>query len=165
MEKPLTNKKYLLKKIPGKGGWTYTEIPGIQKDKNTPFRWLRVRGTIDNIQIKNYHLMPMKNGNLFLPVKAEIRKKIRKAEGDWVHVQLYPDNQPVEISEEFQLCLIDEPNAYKIFMSYSDSEKKAFIDWIYSARREETKIDRITKSISKILKKERLTDKDNNKEK
>lgn len=39
----------------------------------------------------------MGNGKLFLPVKAEIRKKIKKAEGDKVHVILYPDNEPLEV--------------------------------------------------------------------
>lgn len=160
MEKPLINKKYLLEKFQGKGGWTYAIIPDILPDKHAPFGWVRVRGTIDDFEIKNYHLMPMGNGKLFLPVKAGIRKKIGKAEGDYVHVILYPDNLPVEIPDELRLCFLDEPNAYKIFLTYTDGEQKAFIDWIYSAKKEETKIDRIAKTIGKIQKRQRLTDKD-----
>lgn len=160
MEKPLINKKYLLEKFQGKGGWTYASIPDILPDKRSPFGWVRVRGTIDDFEIKNYHLMPMGNGKLFLPVKAGIRKKIGKAEGDYVHVILYPDNLPVEIPDELRLCFLDEPNAYKIFLTYTDGEQKAFIDWIYSAKKEETKIERIAKTISKIQRKQRLTDKD-----
>jgi hypothetical protein len=41
-----------------------------------------VRGTIDDFEIRKYHLMPMGNGKFFLPVKAEIRKKIKKEAGD-----------------------------------------------------------------------------------
>ena len=160
MEKPLINKKYLLEKFQGKGGWTYASIPDILPDKHAPFGWVRVRGTIDDFEIKNYHLMPMGNGKLFLPVKAGIRKKIGKAEGDYVHVILYPDDLPVEIPDELRLCFLDEPKAYKIFLTYTDGEKKAFIDWIYSAKKEETKIERIAKTISKIQKRQRLSDKD-----
>jgi Domain of unknown function (DUF1905)/Bacteriocin-protection, YdeI or OmpD-Associated len=160
MKKPLINKKYLLEKFQGKGGWTYARIPDILPDKHAPFGWVRVQGTIDNFEIKNYHLMPMGNGKLFLPVKAAIRKKIGKAEGDYVHVILYRDDLPVDIPEELQLCFLDEPNAYEIFLAYTDGEKKAFIDWIYSAKKEETKIERIAKTISKIQKRQRLTDKD-----
>ena len=158
MEKPLVNNSYLLERFQAKGGWTYAKIPEILQDKHSPFGWVRVRGTIDNVEIKNYHLMPLGNGNLFLPVKAEIRKKIGKKEGDYVHVILYPDNLPTEIPEELQLCLLDEPVAYKTFLSYTNGEQKAFVEWIYSAKKEETKIERITKTIFMLQKRQKLTD-------
>lgn len=157
-DKPLVNKKYLLEKFPGKGGWTYAQIPEVLKDKNAPFGWVRVRGTIDNLEIKGYHLMPMGNGRLFLPVKAEIRKKIKKEVGDYVHVILYPDNLPTELPEEIKDCLLEEPNAYQTFLTYTNAEQKAFIDWIYSAKSDDTKVDRITKMLDKLAKKQKLTE-------
>jgi len=30
----LTNKEYLLERMPGKGGWTYISLPEIEKDKD-----------------------------------------------------------------------------------------------------------------------------------
>ncbi|OIQ18679.1 MAG: hypothetical protein BM557_07090 [Flavobacterium sp. MedPE-SWcel] len=156
MKEPLTNKTCLLQKIKGKGGWTYAELPEIKPDKSAPFGWVRVRGSIDDYEIKNYKLMPMGNGKLFLPVKAEIRKKIKKEAGDYVSVILYLDNEPVELPEELKLCLQNEPNAYETFCSYTDGEQKAFIDWIYTAKKEDTKVDRIVKMLKKLEKKERL---------
>ncbi len=41
----------------------------------------------------------MGDGKMFLPVKAEIRKKIKKEAGDWVHVLLYTDNEPLEVPQ------------------------------------------------------------------
>lgn len=134
-------------------------IPEILQDKNAPFGWVRVRGFIDTVEIKSYHLMPMGNGKLFLPVKADIRKKINKKEGDYVQVILYPDNLPVEIPEELQLCFLNEPAAFKTFMHYSVGEQRAFIEWIYSAKKEETKIERITKMISMLEKNKKLSNK------
>jgi len=156
LKEPLTNKTCLLQKIKGKGGWTYAELPEIKPDKSAPFGWVRVRGSIDDYEIKNYKLMPMGNGKLFLPVKAEIRKKIKKEAGDYVSVILYLDNEPVELPEELKLCLQNEPNAYETFCSYTDGEQKAFIDWIYTAKKEDTKVDRIVKMLKKLEKKERL---------
>ncbi|HYE55221.1 MAG TPA: YdeI/OmpD-associated family protein [Chitinophagaceae bacterium] len=150
--KPLVDKKYKLEKFPGKGGWTYARIPEILQDKHAHFGWVRVRGSIDGYEIRNYHLMPMGNGQLFLPVKAAIRKVIKKTVGDQVHVILYSDNLPVDIPEELHLCLEDEPAAYEVFKTYSDGEKKAVIEWIFSAKKEETKIERITKTIADLLK-------------
>src|SRR5688572_23597667 len=125
--KPLIDKKCILERFPGKGGWTYARIPEIKKNKANPFGWVKVRGTIDGYEIKKYHLMPMGNGKLFLPVKAEIRKKIGKQEGDYVSIILYPDHEPLEVPEEMLLCLQDEPKALKFFNSLSESEKKFYI--------------------------------------
>ena len=54
MDEKLVDKEYLLEKLPGKYGWTYTIIPEIRPDPNAPFNWVKVRGTIDSYQIKGY---------------------------------------------------------------------------------------------------------------
>lgn len=159
MDEPLINKKFLLKKYPGKGGWVYSAIPEVVKNKKNPFGWVRVKGFIDNYEFKNYRLMPMGNGELFLPVKAEIRKKIGKKEGDYVHIILYVDNDPVEIPEELKLCLLDHPVEYKTFLGYTSGEQKAFINWIDAAKTDETKVNRIAKTLDKLLKKQKFTKK------
>jgi hypothetical protein len=158
LKKPLVDKKYKMQKYPGKGGWTYVVISEIPKDKHAHFGMVRVKGTIDHYAIKQYNLMPMTGETLFLPIKAAIRKVIKKNAGDFVHVVLHLDNSAVEIPEELEICLRDEPSAYETFMSYTDSEKKAFIDWINAAKREETKINRIAKTLLKLQKKQKLYD-------
>lgn len=151
-EQPLVNNKYKLEKFPGKGGWTFARIPELVQDKTKPFGWVRVRGTIDGFEINKYFLQPMGSGRLFLPVRAEIRKAIRKKEGDTVHVILYPDHSATEIPEELVLCFENEPRLHKIFNSYTDSERKAFVDWIYAAKKDETKIRRIDTMFRKLEK-------------
>ncbi len=150
MPKPIFNKKLLLYKYPGKGGWIYTVIEGIPVVHKVKFGWVQVSGSIDNFELKQYKLMPMSNGNLFLPVRAEIRKKIGKQEGDTVHVVLHIDNSPTEAPEEFLLCLEDDKKAKVFFEKLSDSEKKFYIEWIYSAKKEETKIERMAESINRL---------------
>lgn len=149
-QKPLVDNHFLLEKFDGKGGWTFARIPEIKQDKNAPFGWRKVRGTIDGFEIRHYHLMPMGDGRLFLPVKAEIRKKIKKEAGQRVHVILFPDKEPFEIPEEFLICLMDAPKAKHFFDSLSESEKKYYVQWIYSAKREETKVTRITKTLDRL---------------
>lgn len=152
MEKPLIDKKYLLEKFPGKGGWTYAVIPEVLQDKHSHFGWVKVKGFIDDFELKSYRLMPMGNGMLFLPVRAEIRKKIGKKEGDWVHIKLFADNDALEIPKELMLCLEDEPQALKNFLTYTESEQKAYIDWILGAKKEETRIERMAETVNKVLK-------------
>ena len=159
MDEPLVDKRYLLQKYPGKGGWTYAAIPEVLQDKHMPFGWVKVKGSIDNFEIKNYKLMPIGNGQLFLPVKADIRKNIGKKDGDWVHVILYADNSPTEIPDEFLVCLQEEPGANKYFFALNDGQKKEYVDWIYSAKTEETKIERIADAMIKLGKSKKLRDK------
>jgi hypothetical protein len=152
MEKPLVNKKYLLEKFPRKGGWTYVIIAEISKEQRARFGWVKVKGTIDDYQIKNYRLMPMSNGNMFLPIKADIRKKIGKQKGDHVHIIFYTDNDPTDIPQELLLCLLDNPEAHKTFTTYTDAQRKEIIDWIYSAKRDETRVNRIAKILNHLEK-------------
>ncbi len=40
-------------------------------------------------------------------------------------------------------------------MHCTEGEQKAFIDWIYTAKKEETKVERIAETIKKIMKGEK----------
>lgn len=84
MDLPLVNQQFLLQKMRGKGGWTYADLPMVVQDSSAPFGWVRVKGTMDGIAISRYHLMPYGAGKLFLPVKAELGKKLKKEAGDYV---------------------------------------------------------------------------------
>jgi Uncharacterized protein conserved in bacteria len=153
---------YLLERFLGKGGWTFTIIPEIQPDKHSPFGWVRVKGSIDGYEIKNYHLLPTVKGDnrLFLSVKSEIRKAIKKEAGDYVHVILYPDNDPLEVPEELSLCLQDDAEALRFFNSLSNSEQNYYVKWIYSAKTEQTKVNRIAKTLDRLSKNLKFYDKD-----
>lgn len=150
-EQPLIAQSFKLQRYPGKGGWTYVAIPDLPKGKKTPFRWRRVKGTIDNYEFKNYHLMPIKNGGLFFPVKSEIRKKIGKFAGDTVKIILFEDLAPLEIPDDVIQCLKDEPKAYEKFLQLSEAYQKEFVNWISSAKKEETRASRILGMITLIM--------------
>ncbi|MCB0497551.1 MAG: DUF1905 domain-containing protein [Cyclobacteriaceae bacterium] len=153
------DKSYLLKKFPGKGGWTYTEIPEIEQNKSNPFGWVKVSGFVDQHELKHYKLMPMGNGKLFLPVKAAIRKKIKKEAGDWVRVKLFIDKTPTEIPEEIIECFKNEPpKVYETFLSFTEGEQKAYIDWIYEAKKEDTKVERIVAMMGRVSQSKKFYD-------
>lgn len=155
-EEPLLNRTIQLEKFPGKGGWTFARIPEIPQDKNNSFGWRKVKGFIEGVEIRQYHLMPLGNGQLFLPVKAAIRKKIKKEEGDWIKVVLYPDPGPLQVPEEFTICLKDDPLAWQHFQQFSEQEKKKYTDWIYGVKTEDLKIERMAQAVNKIAMGEKL---------
>ena len=150
-ERPLVTGRFLLEKYEGKGGWTYIAIPFEREEGAKGFRWVKVTGTIDDLEIKDHRLMPMGGERLFFPVKAQIRNEIGKKAGDWVDLILYKDDEPMAIPNEITECLEDEPRAHEAFLSFSESERKYYIDWVYSAKKEETKIERIVKMIDRLI--------------
>ena len=139
-------------------GWTYTEIPEIMPDKSSPFSWVKVKGSIDGFEISKYHLMPSGKGTLMLAVKSEIRKKIKKEAGDYVHVILYPDNEPIEIPEELLLCLQEDTEALQFFNSLNENEQYNYVKWIYSAKTDQTKVNRIAETLNRFSKHQKFTD-------
>lgn len=161
---PLVNSDFTLEKFPEKSGWTYVEIPQIVQNKKAPFGWVKVKGWIDDYEIKGFKLMPMGNGKLLLPVKAEIRKKIGKKEGDVIKIILFADEAPTEIPQELLECFENEPpEILQTFLSFSESEQKAYLDWIYGAKKEETKAQRIVNMMDRLSRKEKFFDKINGK--
>jgi uncharacterized protein DUF1905/bacteriocin resistance YdeI/OmpD-like protein len=147
----IINKEYKLQKFEGKGGWTYALIPEIAQNKKNPFGWVTVSGFIDDFKLTHYKLMPFGNGKLFMPVKASTRKTIGKQAGDIVQIRLYVDSSPIKIPEEIIECFKNEsPNVYNTFIDFSESEQKVYIDWIYEAKKEETKVERIVKMMERI---------------
>lgn len=157
MAELLVDKEYQLEKMPGKGGWTYAVISEVSQNVKRRFGMVKVKGSIDDYELMGYNLMPMRTGQLFLPVKAEIRKKIGKKHGDWVHVVLYADESALAIPQELIDCLKDEPQAYANFEKLTESAQKEFREWVYSARKDETKVARIAKMIDMLLHGRRLT--------
>ena len=149
-------KQYRLKKFPGKGGWTYAEIPEIPQDRKAHFGWVRVNGSIAGYPLNKHKLMPMGNGTLFLPVKAAIRKKIGKKEGDPVQIILEIDHTPLELPDELKSCFDNESEELlTYYLSLTQDEQKAYLDWIYDAKTEDTKAQRIIGMMDKLAAKKK----------
>ncbi len=145
--KPLVNKKYLLEKFPGKGGWTYIQIDEIKTVKKKYFGGVKVRGFIDEYELKDHNLFPMGKGILMMAVKAEIRKKIGKQEGDWVNLKLYYDEPEDNTNEDFLVCLKEDSAAKNTFSKATKNQQKEIMDWICASKNEDMKVERIAKML------------------
>lgn len=149
-KKPLVDNHYVVKKQEHKGGWTYVVLSGISAHEKNGLGLIRVHGFIDTYALKQFNLLPMKDGSMLLPLKTAVRKRIGKKEGDTVHVVLFSDDSPVVLPDDILVCLLDSPKAHQYFLSLSDSNQKYYIDWIEEAKRMETKVERLSKTIERL---------------
>jgi hypothetical protein len=149
-EKLICNTEVTLKRSPGKGGWTYAELANVVPQGGISSGYKKVRGFIDDYEITETHLFPMGNGHLFLPIKAAIRKKIGKEAGDNVLVQLYMEEEIKVEESDFLECLTDEPKALELYNALTLKEQQDYLDYVYSARTDEKKIERIVECINNL---------------
>jgi hypothetical protein len=155
MAKPLFKGKKTIGCFPGKGGWTYIELPEIKPSKNK-MGMVRVKGKVDDCAIYSLHLMPKGNGNLMLPLNLYVRKQIKKGKGDLVKLELYTDTDDTPVPIEFMECLEAEPEALAYFNTLSASIKINIIQNIYQATKPETKTKRMVLFMNRLLRKDVL---------
>lgn len=132
-----------------KTGWIYIEIPiDLMQELNPDTKKIfRVKGKIDNFEIKQIALMPMGNGDFILPTNTEIRKGIHKSAGATVRAELEIDLDPPAFSEDLLACLADEPKALEHFESLTEGHRRYFSKWIESAKTHATKAKRISQAV------------------
>ncbi len=133
-----------------KTGWSYIDIPAdiaTQLKPGTKTSFL-VKGTLDSVEINGISLLPMGNGHFILPLKKELRTKLRKQKGSMLQVALAADEVAYQINEDLLICLSEAGNeTLQRFNNLAASHQKYFSKWIESAKTIPTKANRIAQTV------------------
>lgn len=65
---------------------------------------------------------------------------------------LYSQELPRVKKEDFIVCLKEEPVAYQRYLQMTETEQKVIIDWIYSAKNDSVKVERIADTLNRLSK-------------
>ncbi len=135
-----------------KTGWSFISIPMDVSEAMQPGnrKGFRVKGTLDKYAIEGVALIPVGNGAFIMPINAAMRKGTHTATGSTLTVRIEIDVKEYELNSDFIMCLEDAPRASDYFKSLTKSHQNYFSKWIDSAKTEETKSKRITKSIQAL---------------
>ena len=132
-----------------KSGWTYIPVDEAFASELSPGsrKSFRVKGKVDAVPFEFIALIPMGDGSFIMPLNAEIRKRVKKGEGDFLKVQMEPDLQDKPLCPDLILCLEDAANAKEYFKSLPKGHQRYFSNWIESAKTDGTKAKRIAQAI------------------
>ncbi|EPY2307507.1 YdeI/OmpD-associated family protein [Clostridium sporogenes] len=138
-----------IKKIEGKDA-TYIEIP-FDVEKEFAAKRVKVLVKFENEQYRG-SIVNMGLSCYIIGVTKNIRNKINKTYGDIIKVELQKDDEEriVIVPEEFKVSLSHNKVANDFYESLSYSQKRKYIQWITSAKKEETKVKRMEEAIVKL---------------
>jgi Domain of unknown function (DUF1905)/Bacteriocin-protection, YdeI or OmpD-Associated len=128
---------------------------------SVPFDIAEIFGTRGHVKVKALFdghpyrgiLSNMGAGSHIIIVHDDVRKAIGKKVGEKVRVQIQLDTEQrvVEMPAELLVALGDNAKARTFFDSLSFTNRKEYAGWIMSAKRDETRMNRLRETISKLL--------------
>lgn len=132
----------------GVGTWTYLSIPMDISETFGSKGQVKVRGTINGFPFRSTAL-PMGDGSHYLVVGKSIRDQIQAVRGDTVKVflELDAEARKVVVPDDLLQAFVNQPLAKDVFEKLSYSHKKEYVNWIMSAKQEETRRHRIEKTV------------------
>jgi Bacteriocin-protection, YdeI or OmpD-Associated/Domain of unknown function (DUF1905) len=141
-------------KLQGRGpgnAWTCLPIPfDVEKAFGSKAR-VSVVGTINGFPFRN-SLMPEGDGTHSMMVNKELQKGAKATAGHTVAVVIELDKMPrsVTVPDDLKVILAKHKPAETAFTKLAYSHKKAFLDWIDSAKKPETRAKRLKETIEML---------------
>jgi hypothetical protein len=149
--------KTKIQRFEGSGTWTYANIPFDCEKAFGKKGSIKVKATIHKKTV-NATLMPHGNGKHFMIVNKEIRDKTGIREGDSVEMSISLNSKPVTLvlPKELEKALKANKQAKSYFDSMPPSHKKEYVNYITEAKKEETRANRIVKTVEMLEKQKKL---------
>jgi len=134
------------------GGGAFVEVP-FDVEEAFGSKRPKVKAMIEGIPYRST-LMRMGSEHHILGVLKDIREQISRTFGDEVTVTLEPDAEPrvIEIPKDLMKELKKDKEAKAFFDKLSYTHQKEYVRWVEEAKKEETRQNRIVKTIEMLKK-------------
>lgn len=134
------------------GGGAFVEVP-FDVEKEFGSKRPKVKAVIEGVPYRGI-LTRMGTGCHLLIILKSIREQIGKTFGDEIKITVEPDMEPrvIEIPAELKKAFKTEKEAKAFFNKLSYTHQKEYVNWINEARKEETRQNRIVKTIEMLKK-------------
>lgn len=134
------------------GGGAFVEVP-FDVEKEFGSKRPKVRAMIEGVPYRGI-LTRMGTECHLLIILKDIREQIGKTFGDEINITVEPDVEPriVEVPAELKKAFKIEKEAKAFFDKLSYTHQKEYVTWINEAKKEETRQNRIAKTIEMLKK-------------
>lgn len=128
----------------------FIEIP-FDVEKEFGAKRVKVKAYFDDVEYRG-SIVRMGSPCHILGITKAIRNKIGKDAGDTVIVRIEKDDEErvIELPEDMQVLLKENKRAQQFFESLSYSNKRAYYQWITSAKKADTRERRIKQALEKL---------------
>jgi hypothetical protein len=135
------------------GGGAFVEVP-FDVEKEFGSKRPKVKALIEGISYRGT-LTRMGTDCHILGIRKEIREQVGKTFGDEVTITVEPDTEPrvIEVPADLVKELKKDKEAKALFDKLSYTHQKEYVNWITEAKKEETRQNRILKTIAMLKKK------------
>jgi hypothetical protein len=132
------------------GGGAFVEVP-FEVESIFGSKRPKVKAWIEGIPYRGT-LTRMSTECHILGIRKEIRAQAGKTFGDQVTVTVEPDPEPraVEVPADLRKELKRDREAKVAFEQLSYTHQKEYVTWITAAKKEETRRNRIAKTIARL---------------
>ena len=134
------------------GGGAFVEVP-FDVEKVFGSKRPKVKAMIEGVPYRGTLVRMVSEKHLLLILKS-IREQIGKTFGDEVKVsvELDVEERVVTIPLELKRAFKENPAAKMAFGKLSYTHQKEYVTWIDDAKKEETRLRRISKTLKMLLK-------------
>ena len=118
---------------------------------------LSVTGTLNGFPFQ-ISIFPNGDGTHHMMVNKQMREGAKVKMGDTLVVTMEADTSPrlVNVPDDLQSALSENAEASAIFEKLAYSHKKEYVEWIEQAKREETRANRIARTVEMLVEGKRV---------
>ena len=134
------------------GGGAFVEVP-FDVESTFGSKRPKVKAMIEGVHYRGI-LTRMGTDCHILGIRKDIREQVGKTFGDEIKVTVELDTEPrlIEVPPELEKALEKEKAALEVFNSLSYSHQREYVGYITEAKKEETRLNRIAKTIEMLKK-------------
>jgi hypothetical protein len=132
------------------GGGAFVEVP-FDVEAAFGSKRPKVKALIEGVPYRGI-LTRMGTDSHLLIILKEIREQVGKTFGDEVTISVELDTEPrlIEVPAELKEAFKTEKEAKAFFEKLSYTHRREYVNWINEAKREETRQNRISKTIEML---------------
>lgn len=144
----------IMQKAEGVNG-AFVEMP-FDLEEVFGVKRLKAKAMFDSVEYQG-SVVKM-DGKYLIGITKAIRDQIGKQPGDKLHVIIEKDEaeRTIELPEDFKEALEKDKDAFAFYESLSYTNKNKYFLWVTSAKKAETRAERVSQSVEKLHNKEKL---------